>query len=133
MSMVLGPCKNPCGSCPYRKDVPSGVWDESEYDKLPSYDGATFTQSFALFLCHQQDGHLCAGWVGCHDMNETMAMRLAHHRMNDAEIDKTFDYVCPVPLWESGQAARDHGMAELEHPTAKAIRVIDKLSSRPRR
>ena len=24
----------PCSSCPYRKDVPSGVWAHHEYEKL---------------------------------------------------------------------------------------------------
>lgn len=30
----LTPRKTPCASCPYRKDVPSGVWEASEYEKL---------------------------------------------------------------------------------------------------
>jgi hypothetical protein len=32
------PAPKPCESCPYRKDVPSGVWSEGEYRKLPQYD-----------------------------------------------------------------------------------------------
>jgi hypothetical protein len=35
------PTKYPCPSCPYRKDVPSGVWAPEEYDKLPAYDNDT--------------------------------------------------------------------------------------------
>ena len=38
------PAKNPCGSCPYRKDVPSGVWAVSEYLKLVEYDRPTGEQ-----------------------------------------------------------------------------------------
>jgi hypothetical protein len=54
-----GPARNPCGSCPYRKDVPSGVWETLEYEKLPPYDGETFEQPFEAFFCHQQNGRLC--------------------------------------------------------------------------
>lgn len=126
--MTLAPCKNPCGSCPYRQDVPSGVWAAEEYEKLPEYDEDTGNQPVGLFLCHQQDGHLCAGWAGTHDMDNTLAMRLAHHRMAGEEIEKTYDYVCPVPLWSSGREARDHGMANLETPDDKARRTIEKLT-----
>jgi hypothetical protein len=47
------PASNPCGSCPYRRDVPSGVWDAAEYEKLPRYDGPMADQPARLFLCHQ--------------------------------------------------------------------------------
>jgi hypothetical protein len=57
--------KAPCKSCPYRRDVPSGIWHSSEYDKLPQYDGEIVDQLMkggqALFDCHQRDGNLCAG------------------------------------------------------------------------
>ena len=54
-----------CASCPYRKDVPSGIWEQSEYDKLPKYDGETWEQAGALFMCHLRDGCLCGGWLAC--------------------------------------------------------------------
>jgi hypothetical protein len=70
--------KNPCGSCPYRRDVPSGIWDASEYAKLPGYDaGWPDEQPTAAFFCHQQDDELCSGWVGCHNMVESFGLRLA--------------------------------------------------------
>ena len=50
----LSVAKVPCGSCPYRRDVPSGIWEQHEYDKLPEYDGQTWEQNPALFLCHQR-------------------------------------------------------------------------------
>ena len=122
---VQGPAKAPCGSCPYRQDVPPGVWHDDEYAKLPAYDGETFEQPMALFMCHQQDGRLCAGWVGCHDMTQSMAMRLV--RLDSQVADDVFGYVSPVPLWESGQAAAEHGM---QPKNDKAERIVQKLLSR---
>ena len=49
------PAPRPCDSCPYRQDVPSGIWAASEYAKLPAYDAPTCAQSARLFLCHQHD------------------------------------------------------------------------------
>lgn len=127
-----GPARNPCGSCPYRRDVPSGVWDASEYDKLPAYDEPTWAQPHGAFFCHQQNGRLCAGWVGCHDMNESMGLRMAVIvgvlDRNDAEA--ALDYECPVPLWASGAKAAKHGMREIDTPGEKAARTMDKLVRR---
>ena len=60
MTGLLTVRKRPCPSCPYRRDVPSGIWHESEYAKLPQFDGPTQDQlaagAFALFHCHSQPG-----------------------------------------------------------------------------
>lgn len=66
-----GPAPKPCASCPYRRDVPSGVWHPDEYTKLRRYDEDTSQQPAGLFICHQTDAEndarrVCAGWVGCH-------------------------------------------------------------------
>lgn len=119
------PGKAPCGTCPYRRDVPAGIWDASEYAKLPAYDGETLEQlvkgGAALFFCHQQDGNLCAGWVGCHDTDHLVAMRL-----NAVHLD-TFEYVSPVPLFASGAEAAAHGLSGVEQPSDEARRAIGKL------
>lgn len=131
---TLAPAKSPCGSCPYRRDVPSGVWVREEYEKLPQYDGETGTQPFAAFLCHQQDGRLCAGWVGCHDMTQSMGLRMSVHTGSISldTFDETLDYVSPVPLWPSGQAAHDHGVADLDNPSDRAVRIIDRVGNKLR-
>jgi hypothetical protein len=121
------PAKNPCGTCPYRKDVPSGVWAASEYEKLPAYDNDTIMQPMGLFHCHQQDGRLCAGWVACHDMENNFALRLNARHLTDEVIDAVLDYDTDVPLWASGQEAHDHGVAEVDEPTWEARRKIDNL------
>lgn len=127
MTEPHGVAKAPCKSCPYRRDVPSGVWAANEYDKLPGYDGSIVEQALnggsALFLCHQQDGCLCAGWLATHGPDELLALRL-HHREVKPEV---FAYVSPVPVFASGQEAADHGRAEIERPGPRAKRTIDRL------
>lgn len=130
----LLPAARPCGTCPYRQDVPSGIWDQSEYEKLPRYDLDTWEQIEAgahtgFFYCHQQNGRLCAGWVGCHDMTKNAAMRigLGSGWITREQVQAVIDYETPVPLFESGQEARDHGMAEYEHPSEKARKQVRKL------
>lgn len=125
------PAKNPCGSCPYRQDSPSGLWAESEYDKLRSYDRETGFQPPNFFFCHQSTNRLCAGWVGCHDMDENMALRLASLGVSDSvrpeDVDAIRDYSTDVPLFGSGEEAYQHGMRDYENPgpeTDKAIRKI---------
>jgi hypothetical protein len=126
---VRGPAKAPCGSCPYRRDVPSGVWDASEYAKLPDYDAPTALQPPGLFLCHQADGRVCAGWAGCHDGNELLALRLAALQgMSPQEIAATRGYTSPVPLFGSGREAAEHGMAGIDDPGPKARRAIERLA-----
>lgn len=123
---VVTPAAAPCASCPYRRDVPSGIWDESEYAKLLRYDGATWEQDPALFLCHQQNGRACAGWVGCHEMSDNLALRLASAR-GDVDVDEFLDYVSPIPLFGSGAEASAHGLAEVELPGAPACKAIERL------
>lgn len=128
MTDLPRPSKAPCGTCPYRRDVPSGIWDASEYEKLPLYDGETIEQALKggtrLFYCHQNDGHLCAGWVGCHDTTHLAALRF--HEV----ADETFDYVSPVPLFASGAEAAAHGLSGIDNPDRRAREAIAKLERR---
>lgn len=128
--LMLAPAKRPCGTCPYRRDVPSGVWDEEEYEKLPEFDRSTQAQPPSVFMCHQQDGHLCAGWAGCHDMDNSLGLRMAAvmGRITPEEFDKTLDYVSPVPLFETGQQAAEHGRAAIDAPDPKARKAIATLT-----
>ena len=108
----------PCGSCPYRRDVPSGVWEMSEYDKLPAYDAPTWAQPPALFMCHQKDGNVCAGWVACHGM-ELLALRIP--RNVDPAI---YSYKTSVPVFASGSEARAHGIRDIKRPRETARKMI---------
>lgn len=118
MTQLPAPPKTPCGSCPYRRDVPSGIWDRSEYEKLPGYDGETWEQSFGLFMCHQKDGCLCGGWLLTHDRNHLMALRL-----NPVD-PSVWDYASEVEVFNSGQEAHDHGVRDLDRPGPDAQRKI---------
>jgi hypothetical protein len=129
MSDVREPAARPCGSCPYRTDTPSGVWSAEEYEKLPRFDGQTWEQDPSIFMCHQADGRLCAGWVGCHDMMESMGLRLALARGSiTGEIaDACINYTTDVELYASGAEACAAGKAEIEDPSGAAIQTVAKL------
>lgn len=124
------PRRRPCPSCPYRRDVPSGIWAAEEYEKLETYDGSTTDQAtagaFAAFFCHTQDGHLCAGWVGCHDMTENLAIRMR----SDLDHAGILGYRSPVPLFTSGTEAAEHGNRDITEPGPRAVRKIGQLVER---
>lgn len=119
------PAKRPCGSCPYRKDVPSGVWAAEEYHKLPQYDGGTLEQvmkgAIGLFMCHQRDGCLCGGWLQTHDAYELAALRM------NAVDPAAYDYQSDVETFASGEEAMMHGMAEIDTPSDAALALIAKI------
>jgi hypothetical protein len=121
------PRKTPCAFCPYRKNVPSGVWDAIEYEKLRRYDGETFEQAAtAVFICHQQTGCVCSGWLGHRDPGELLAVRLGLMR---GELDeRALDYTTDVPLFSSGADAADHGLTDVEKPGTKAQRAINEIA-----
>ncbi len=124
------PAKRPCGSCPYRRDVPGGVWHREEYEKLPKFDLPTPDQPAKVFGCHRQNGKLCSGWVAVHDMTQNLGLRLALSMgfLTPEVFEATLDYETDVPLFESGAAAALNGLRSLHAPDAKARRIIDKLT-----
>lgn len=122
-----GVAKAPCKSCPYRRDVPSGVWAAEEYDRLPRYDGEIIDQILSdaagLFMCHQSDGNLCAGWLATHGTHNLAALRL--HARDVA--DDVWGYETRVPVFASGAEAAAHGRAEITAPGDRARRTIGRL------
>ena len=123
------PAPRPCDSCPYRRDVPSGVWVADEYRKLLAYDRETPYQPTGVFLCHLQNGHVCAGWAGCHRGDDLLALRLAvaSGGMTVEDAVATIDYRSPVPLFSSGAEACAHGLADVDAPGADAHRAMAKV------
>ena len=124
------PAKRPCASCPYRCDVPSGVWDASEYAKLVDYDEpSTWAQPAAVFMCHQRDQRLCAGWVAVHDMAESLSVRIAASTglLDEQVLAIVHQYSTDVPLFASGAQAAEHGMREIERPSHRAGETIRKI------
>ncbi len=133
MSDLKPPAVNPCGSCPYRRDVAAGVWAAEEYEKLPAYDRETPFQPIGVFLCHQQDGSVCAGWCGTHDMYEMLAMRLVASDLDRETLDAIMEYETAVPLFDTGAEAAEHGLAGVAAPDAEAQKVMAKLTDRRER
>ncbi|MGW1053578.1 DUF6283 family protein [Streptomyces sp. NPDC002521] len=133
-SSLRPPAPRPCSSCPYRRDVPSGIWASEEYEKLRRYDAPTPDQPAALFQCHQADAdsdarRICAGWAGCHDGAHLLALRLA---LLDGHIDSSthqaiLEYVSPIPLFTSGGEAATHGQADVDLPSNEAVHLIAKI------
>lgn len=132
--MIRPPAPRPCSSCPYRRDVPSGVWAASEYDKLRAFDAPTMHQPPAVFLCHQRGrddaDRVCAGWAGTHDGAHLLALRVAavEGQMSPEDVDATIDYVSPVPLFGSGAEAAVHGQAEIAVPGERAVETMAKIA-----
>lgn len=126
MTALPKPPKVPCGTCPYRQDVPSGIWDPSEYAKLPRFDGTIADQlllgAAGLFMCHQRDGCLCGGWLATHGPENLLALRMS-------KVDpSTWDYDPPTPVWSSGAEAAAHGMRDVHKPGVAAKRKMKGLA-----
>jgi len=118
----------PCLACPYRIDVPSGVWSWSEYEKLRPYDNPTGEQPFEPFACHAGPDQLCNGWAVCHttrgNEHDLLSLRLIGYP--DIPVSK-------IPLHASGNDAADFGQQDIEEPTDEAKVVVDKLMQRHER
>jgi Family of unknown function (DUF6283) len=112
-----------CTACPYRRDVPSGVWAASEYDKLAAYDGPTWSQPPGRFHCHATPEVICHGWAVVHSRQEGESELMAL-RIFPVEGD-----IPPegAPLFSSGAEAAEHGKRDIDHPSAEAQEVAARL------
>lgn len=128
MKEPLKVADSPCASCPYRKDVPSGVWAKSEYVKLPGYDDGPQGQTeFAPFLCHHSpaigEEYACRGWLSVHCQSAAVRLLMYTELVTEEQV-----FAKPtVPLFASGAEAAEHGMREIRRPSEAAIAMADKL------
>jgi len=123
----LKPRPRPCASCPYRVDVPSGIWHPDEYAKLVGYDADTWAQPLNVFMCHQGDDQVCSGWLGHRDPSDLLAVRLG---LASGHLDAAcVDYSTTVPLWPSGAAAARHGCRDVPAPSPEAVQAIEKITT----
>jgi hypothetical protein len=137
LAWVEAPAPRPCTTCPYRRDVPAGIWSREENEKLPLYDLPTWLQPLRLFLCHQHRPDavrhpVCGGWAGCHDADELLALRLAvgDGTMMLETAYAVRAYVSPVPLFASGAEAARHGLSGHGRLSDAAVTAIAKLRRR---
>lgn len=127
---MIGCSPSPCKTCPYRRDVPSGIWAPDEYAKLPKYDAETFGQPSALFMCHTSQGGLCTGWLQSHANRghrfDLLALRLARNLDH-----KAVSAVCLmeplVKLFKTGAAAARHGMKAISNPSPRAKSAMARI------
>lgn len=101
------------------------VWAPEEYAKLPRYDAETFAQPVAPFFCHSQDGTLCAGWLGCADPSELLAVRLG---VSSGRLDPSaLDYSTDAPLLTPEAPCSAASVPLPKRPSKGAREVIRKL------
>lgn len=132
-----GPAPRPCESCPYRKDVPSGLWGVGEYERLVAYDAPTYHQPPGVFLCHQTTVddprvRMCAGWCGTHGKtpgHDLLALQVGVLVLgvDPADVEAALEYTTDVELWGSGAEAAAHGMRDVDLPSVEALRVASKI------
>jgi len=123
------PRRNPCPSCPYRRDAPSGIWAAEEYALLPRYDGDMVAQltagAGAAFHCHSTPALLCAGWLGHRDPLDLAAVRVG---IAAGLLDpEAATYATDVALFGSGAAAAAHGVRDIEAPGPSAVEAVRKI------
>lgn len=91
----------PCGTCPYRRSTPVGVWDQFEYDKLRETDAVDPQEAMrrasagedvplrellgVVYQCHLDDGTICRGWLADQKRRglPSLALRLELSRRPD--------------------------------------------------
>lgn len=112
--------KTACRSCPYRRDVPSGVWSPDEYAKLPPYDAPTGEQPFAAFACHATPALACHGWAVVHSARGHAHDLLALRLYAPGEPIPA----ARVPLFSSGAEAAAHGLRDVECPGEDARAAV---------
>lgn len=131
---IAGPADQPCRWCPFRRDVPSGIWAPEEYAKLAARDVETVYQPVEIFACHLygkgERRRYCAGAAGCYDADHLLALRvgLMNGEITPEVADQIRTYVSPVPLFSTGVEAALHGMAEITNTSTEARAAMDKLN-----
>lgn len=121
--------KEPCGSCPYRKDVPAGVWHPEEYTKLSGFTpkDPRSVPAMGTFLCHnheEKDRVLCRGWTFVERESPAVKLLVYLGRVEPDDVCQT----PRTPLFETGQEAALHGLSGVKKPTKAARRLQDKIT-----
>ncbi len=116
-----------CAFCPYRRDVPPGVWHPEEYEKLRGYDAFTPEQPLAVFMCHSGPDLACHGWAVVHTSRghsrDLLALRLRPPREIPA---------ASTELFGSAEEAADYGQQEMDVRARAAIEKMVRAYARLR-
>lgn len=81
----------PCGSCPYLRSTPVGLWDQAEFDNLRKQDADPMAGK--TFGCHLRDGSLCRGWLADQKRRGVPSIRLRLALCFDERAGETFSAV----------------------------------------
>lgn len=85
---------SPCGSCPYRKDAPLGLWHPSEFDNLARTERGQFG---TVFACHatakKPTQSVCAGWLIAQREGGVPSLALRIRLLLDPEALRAMDAV----------------------------------------
>lgn len=99
----------PCGTCPYRRSTPVGVWDQYEYDKLRAMDAIDPQEAMArsaageeislrkllgvIYNCHLNDGTICRGWLADQKRRNIPSIALRLELTRRPELVQTLEKV----------------------------------------
>lgn len=127
----------PCSSCPYLIEHPSGVWSREDYEKLRLYaerpDGQ-LPDALGVFLCHHSrlgftEPAACRGWATVEADSIAMRIALASGEIDEADIESG-----PIArLFPTGNAAADNGLDDIDHPGPAAQVMIDVIRAKAER
>lgn len=111
----------PCASCPYRTDHPSGTWAPEEYLKLLEFADPDIGESVAglgVFLCHHSrlgfaEHAACRGWASVESQSLAVRMAFARHVLDPTEV---LDHTPSISLFNTGQEAAENGLRDIDRP-----------------
>ena len=88
--------QSPCGSCPYRKDAPLGLWHPSEFENLAASERHPIGSVFACHATAKKPEHsVCAGWllkqIDAGIPSVALRMTLMHDESAAAALDTVSD------------------------------------------
>lgn len=129
---------DPCSSCPYRADHPSGVWSVDDYEKLTRFaeppDGG-LPDALSVFLCHHsrlgfREETACKGWATVESDSIAMRLALARETLDPTDV---FDTPPTVAVFESGARAAENGMRDIDHPRRAALKMAANIRTKAHR
>ncbi len=79
--------KEPCARCPYRRDAPLGKWHPDHFVDLLASDASPLG---SVYLCHNHDGNICAGWALDQRERDVPSVMLRLHLARDPRAAAQF-------------------------------------------
>lgn len=141
--------KRACSSCPYRRDVPSGVWAREHYELLRDMDSRRTIKVPMLgpndetvmvdapnpnpgtFHCHQSNATgrptVCRGWLSVE--RNSIGVRLLAS-FGGIEYEDIPDEDESATYYSSGTEAAEAGLRDIENPSSEARLLCRKLVGR---